>query len=104
MADINRSAMGREALKVLGQAASNEAIREYVKEKYGIELKGNELWRVAGNQKDRRLKEVTYEELVNVNHDAKKYGSLARLSLVVEAAIRIDKKKATPAEKGCLHA
>jgi hypothetical protein len=103
MADISRSAMAREALKVLGQTASNKAIREYVKEKYDVELKGNELWRIAGNQKDRTLKEVTYEELVNVNHDAKKYGSLARLSLAVQAAIIIDRKKAEPAEKGCLN-
>ena len=86
MADISRSAMGREALKVLGQAASNEEIREYVKEKYDVELKGNELWRIAGSQRDRKFKEVTYEELVNVNRDAKRYGSLSRLSVVAQAA------------------
>lgn len=83
---MSRSENAREALEVLGKSATNKEIREYVKDKYDIDLKGNELWRVAGSQRDRKFKEVTYEELVNVNRDAKRYGSISRLSVVAQAA------------------
>jgi hypothetical protein len=83
---ISKQQIIREAVEVVGAKATNNDIRNYAHRKYGIDVKANDIWASVGSEKQRRFNDVTYTDLINVERDSRKYGSLQRLLQVVQCA------------------
>ena len=76
----------KEAIQIIGDSATNREIRRYAKEKYGISSLGaNALCYAAGNQRERKIKDVTVEELSLIKKASKDFESLERLITCAEA-------------------
>ena len=76
----------KEAIEVIGSEATNREIRRYAKEKYGIQSLGaNALCYAAGNQRERKIRDVTVEELSLIKKASKNFESLERLITCAEA-------------------
>jgi hypothetical protein len=83
---ISKQEIIREAVELIGAAATNNQIRNYGKQKYEVELAANDIWATCGSEKQRRFNDVTYTELKQIEKDSQKYGGLTRLIQVANCA------------------